>query len=119
MKRIFGTLLFVLAAHPAFAFDLTVVSYNVESDSDTDPAKVVQDLQRIPASHIWGLAEVDTGDLETYRMAIGPGFELIAGNTGFISSRADDRHVVPWPRADWRRLWRWYTRILAVIREGI
>ncbi len=40
----------------------TVVSYNVESDKGTDPAEVVQDIQQIPASHIWGLVEVDTGE---------------------------------------------------------
>lgn len=94
MKRIFAALLFVLAAQPAFAFDLTVVSYNVESDADTDPAKVVQDLQRIPAAHIWGLVEVDSADLETYRAAIGQNFVLIAGSTGINTGRPDDRLAI-------------------------
>ena len=93
MKRLFGAILFLLAAHPALAFDLTVVSYNVESDKDTDPAKVVQDLQRIPASHIWGLVEVDSADLQTYRAAIGPSFQLIAGTTG-TQSNPDDRMAI-------------------------
>lgn len=93
MKRIFGAFLFTMAAQPAFAFDLIIVSYNVESDADTDPAKVVQDLQRIPASHIWGLVEVDSADLQTYRAAIGQNFVLIAGNTGIQSGR-DDRMAI-------------------------
>ena len=38
MQRLICIVLFLLAAQPAFAFDLTVVSYNVESDADTDPA---------------------------------------------------------------------------------
>ena len=71
MKHILGATLFLLATHPAFAFDLSVVSYNVESDKDTDPIKVVQDIQQIPPSHIWGLVEVDSADLQTYRTAIG------------------------------------------------
>jgi hypothetical protein len=40
----------------------TVVSYNVESEKGADPAEVVQDIQQIPASHICGLVEVDTGE---------------------------------------------------------
>ena len=82
MRRILCICVLLLAAQPAFAFELNVVSYNVESDGDTDPAKVVQDLQRIPASHIWGLVEVATPDLQTYRAAIGANFVLIAGKSG-------------------------------------
>lgn len=94
MKRILCAGLFFLATHPAFAFDLSVVSYNVESDNDTDPAKVIQDIERISASHIWGLVEVDTADLEAYRAAVGQNFVLIAGNTGLSTSRPDDRLAI-------------------------
>ena len=81
----------LLAVEPALAFQLSVVSYNVESDRDTDPAKVVQDLQRIRHSHLWGLVEVNRADLETYRATIGQTFVLIAGETGSTSGRPDDR----------------------------
>ena len=38
---------------------LSVISFNVESDvEDTDPNKVAQDIQRIPAADLWGLSEV-------------------------------------------------------------
>lgn len=94
MRRILCAGFFFLATHPAFAFDLSVVSYNVESDNDTDPAKVIQDIERISASHIWGLVEVDTANLETYRAAIGQNFVLIAGNTGLSTSRPDDRLAI-------------------------
>lgn len=93
MKHIVWTCFFLLAWHPVFAFELTVVSYNVESDKDTDPAKVVQDIQKIPGSHIWGLVEVDTPDMETYRAAIGQNFVLIEGSTG-IRSGPDDRLAI-------------------------
>ena len=75
-------LLLVLTGMPVAAFDLTVVSYNVESDADTDPAKVVDDLRRIPASHVWGLSEVNGQDFDTYRRAIGEDYGLIAEKTG-------------------------------------
>ena len=94
MKLLAWFALFATAAQCVFAFDLTVVSYNVESDKDTDPAKVVQDLQRIPTSHVWGLVEVDSADLETYRDAIDPSYTLIFGNTGFNSGRPDDRLAI-------------------------
>lgn len=91
MKPIFGVLLLILLATPATAFELTVVSYNVESDSkynkksntkDTEPDSVAKDLKRIPKSHIWGLSEVQKKDFETYRKAIGKNFKLIEGETG-------------------------------------
>ena len=82
MKSILGVLLLVLLTVPAVAFDLTVVSFNVESDSDTLPAKVADDLRRILPLHIWGLSEVNAKDFEIYRRAIGDEFGLIEGNTG-------------------------------------
>lgn len=66
----------------AFAFDLTVVAYNVESDSDTNPTTVAQNIQDIPQSHLWGLVEVDPDDFQTYRNAIDSNFTLIEGGTG-------------------------------------
>ncbi|MCZ6510979.1 MAG: hypothetical protein O7A62_10370 [Alphaproteobacteria bacterium] len=97
MKRTLWTLaltaIVLISVPAAFAFDLTVVAYNVESDSDTDPAIVAQDIQDIPQSHLWALVEVDTPDLETYRAAIGQNFTLIEGNTG-IRSGPDDRLAI-------------------------
>lgn len=83
----------LLLSVPAYAFDLTVVAYNLESSSDTDPAVVVQDIQQIPQSHLWALVEVDTPDLQTYRAAIGQNFTLIEGDTG-IRSGPDDRMAI-------------------------
>ena len=94
MRIILCTCICLLVAHPVLAFELSVVSYNVESDSDTDATAVAQDIQRIPQSHIWGLVEVDTPDLEAYRAAIGQDFVLIPGNTGQYSNRPDDRMAI-------------------------
>ena len=46
MHRLICLAVFLLATYPALAFDLTVVSYKVESDADTDPAKMVQERLR-------------------------------------------------------------------------
>ena len=93
MRILFSAFICFQVTHPAFAFDLSVVSYNVESDADTDPSQVVQDIERIPQSYIWGLVEVDSADLQTYRAAIGQNFVLIEGNTG-IRNGLDDRMAI-------------------------
>jgi hypothetical protein len=60
-------------AAAAGAQTLTVVSFNVESDRDTDPAKVGQDIARISAANavdLFGLAEVEgAADLALYAAA--------------------------------------------------
>lgn len=89
MKPILGVLFLILLAVPAASFELSVVSYNVESGSDTKPDSIAKDLKRIPKSHIWGLSEVGKKDFETYRMAIGKNFKLIQGTTG-----SDDRLAI-------------------------
>lgn len=63
-------------------FDLSVVSYNVESDSDTDPEVVAADIALIPESHLWGLSEAPPGYFDTYRAAIGNRYQIIKGTTG-------------------------------------
>ena len=94
MKSTIAVAVLMLHATCVSAFDLTVVSYNVESDRDTNRESVARDMGRIPVSHIWGLAEVDSQDLEFYRAAIGNDYELIAGNTGIYNNRPDDRLAI-------------------------
>jgi len=74
---------------PAAAASLTVVSFNVESDRDTDPALVAADIAAIGQAgtiDLFGLAEVhDAADLEVYRQAAArPGamFEAILARHG-------------------------------------
>ena len=76
------TLLFSSLAPSATAFDLSVVSYNVESGADTDPDAVARDIARIPESHIWGLSEVSPQHFEEYRNAIGNHYKILKGTTG-------------------------------------
>ena len=82
MKSLFVAFSLLLFVSSASDFDLTVVSYNVESDADTKASNVARDLKRIPPSHIWGLSEVYERDFETYRKAIGDRFKIIKGCTG-------------------------------------
>lgn len=50
--------LLLLAASPARAGDLVVISFNVESDADTDPARIGKRIELIGKAHLWGLSEV-------------------------------------------------------------
>ena len=97
MKRMLAAMLGALCASvmsgtgsTVFAFDLTVVSFNVESDADTRSDKVAKDIKRIPASHIWGLVEVDGEDLDEYEAAFGQNYRMIVGKTEASNRRPDD-----------------------------
>lgn len=48
-----------LAAGAAWAQDLRIVTYNVESDSDTTSVEVAKDIREIGSADIWALQEVD------------------------------------------------------------
>ena len=78
----------------AAAFELTVVSYNVESDADTAVEQVSRDIARIPPSHLWALSEVHPRDFEAYRAAIGRDHAIVQGTTG----RSDRLAIVYDPR---------------------
>ena len=78
----------------ASAFELVVVSYNVESDSDTSADVVSQDIADIPVSHLWALAEVNAGDFGAYREAVGQEYAILQGTTG----RSDRLAIVYDPR---------------------
>ena len=77
-----ATLLLGPRAIPAAVFELAVVSYNVESDADTDPDTVARDIARIPESHLWGLSEVDPRHFDKYRIAVGDRYKILKGTTG-------------------------------------
>lgn len=49
---------------PAFADNLSVISYNVESDNinDTNPSKVAEDIEKIVVADLWGFSEVANQD---------------------------------------------------------
>jgi len=65
---------------------LSVISFNVESDvEDTDPNKVAQDIQRIPAADLWGLSEVaneTAANIFRDAASAGADFGSILGTTG-------------------------------------
>ncbi len=72
-SAIFATIFAVIfgALIPASAGDIRVVTYNVESDSDTDPKDVAKDIKKIGKADIWALQEVDgSGAMFTLREAI-------------------------------------------------
>ncbi|MYI69429.1 MAG: endonuclease, partial [Boseongicola sp. SB0673_bin_14] len=71
-----------LLANAATAAELSIVSFNLESDADTDYLSVSRDISRIPRSDIWALSEVPPRHFDDYRSAIGKNFEIIAGTTG-------------------------------------
>ncbi|MBO9399163.1 endonuclease/exonuclease/phosphatase family protein [Shimia sp. R9_2] len=63
VKKIFGGMLAALCvATIAVAQDIRIVSYNVESDSDTNVNLVARDIKEIGSADIWGLQEVDGFD---------------------------------------------------------
>ena len=64
------------------ALEFAVVSYNVESDGDTEAEQVAQDIARIPASHLWALSEVNAEDFDAFKAAIGEEFAMVQGTTG-------------------------------------
>lgn len=81
----------------ASAIDLTVISFNVESDRDTNPEVVANVMKKITTDHnphIWGLSEVRARDFETYRKAAGSNFKIIKG----LSGRADRLAIVYDPK---------------------
>lgn len=79
----------LLPAVPLCAATLAVVSFNVESDADTDPILVGQDIARISAAgsvDIFGLAEVrDEADLQVFQSAAsrpGAAFQSVLARHG-------------------------------------
>lgn len=69
----------------AFAQDLTVASFNVESGG-ADPVTLGGDLQRVPATDIWGFSEVRNASwgqaFDTALTTAGNDYETILGTTG-------------------------------------
>lgn len=67
---------------------LVVVTYNVESDADTNPDRVADTIATVVNSTpippaLWGFSEVpDTAAANQYAAAAGNGFEVIVGTTG-------------------------------------
>ncbi len=80
--RSFAACLCTAVTASVSAFELAVVSYNVESDADTTAEQVAEDIARIPTSHLWALSEVNARDFETYRAAVGQEYAIIQGSTG-------------------------------------
>lgn len=81
-------LVFFLFLHgPALAQSLSVATFNVESDDDTDPALVATDFARIPPIHVWALQEVESQEtldlfVTTLRQATGFNYAGHLGTTG-------------------------------------
>ena len=92
---IWSVLALLLAAGPASALEFTVVTFNVESDDDTDPHKVAKDIARIEPTDLWGLQEVNgQAELAVLAAAIGPGYRTILGKSGDYASGKDDNLAI-------------------------
>lgn len=83
------TALLLLAPLPAWAeATLTVITYNTESDADTDPALVAKDIARIAEGvDLWALTEVGAklGSVKAYREAAassGARYRYVLGTHG-------------------------------------
>ena len=68
---------------------LSVISFNVESDRDTDPRKIAGDIALIgKGADLFGLAEVESeADAETYRRAA----EMAGAQFGKVFARHGDQ----------------------------
>lgn len=61
----------VLAGAASAQTRLSIGSFNVESDLDTEAARVAEDMARIPMLHVWALQEVtDQAELDSYIAAL-------------------------------------------------
>ena len=97
MRLLLGVFILISFTAQASATDLTVISFNVESDRDTNPKVVANVIKKITTDHnphIWGLSEVRARDFETYRKAAGSNFKIIRG----LSGRADRLAIVYNPK---------------------
>ena len=90
-----SVLVLLLAAGPVTAVEFSVVTFNVESDDDTDPHKVAEDIARIEPTDLWGLQEVNgQAELAVLVAAIGPGYRTILGKSGDYASGKDDNLAI-------------------------
>jgi endonuclease/exonuclease/phosphatase family metal-dependent hydrolase len=91
MIRLFVCLMFALAT-PAYGQGLSVGTFNVESDRDTQAELVAEDFARLPPMHAWGLQEVEnqeTLDLFVATLNEATGYEY-AGHMGTTGGRYGD-----------------------------
>ncbi len=84
-----------LAAGPALAGDLTVATFNTESDSDTVPSLVAQQIKELGPLDILAVQEVqDQQALFTYTKALaeehGGRWRYVISESGTNRSRQDD-----------------------------
>ncbi len=95
MKRLYAAALGAAAVFlctPLHAAPVSVIGFNVESGSDTDPQKIAQDIVAIGAdAHIFGLSEVPDSPnvVQTYAAAAGraqgqgrPPYRALVSRTG-------------------------------------
>lgn len=90
----------VLLATPTYGAKLSVVSYNVESDGDTNPEQVAEDIANIDGSYLWGLTEVE-GDSAVRHFMIGMQsarrsgkFRYFMSRSGSVRDRKDDHIAI-------------------------
>lgn len=90
--RVLFLALFFLLGSSAWSQSLSVATFNVESDDDTDPALVATDFARIPPIHVWALQEVESQealDLFVATLRESSGFNYV-GHMGTTGGRYDD-----------------------------
>lgn len=84
MKNIILIFALLLINHEAFAFDFTILSWNVESDKDTDPKLISKQLSEYQDIDFFALSEVDRKHSWKYFQAINSNkqFDYIVSNSG-------------------------------------
>jgi endonuclease/exonuclease/phosphatase family metal-dependent hydrolase len=103
--RLAMTVALILAASCAAAeTQITVATWNVESDADTKPATISQRMRQFPDVHLWTLVEVGSpSDAERYRRAVsqasGRNYQLILNSA---KPSGDDRIAFLLDATRWR-----------------
>lgn len=93
MARLLALLTLFLYAGLAQAQTISVASFNVNSDPRTDPARVAEDLARVPPLHLWALQEVtDQATLDQFAQALSEATGFVyAGHLGQSGEEDGDR----------------------------
>lgn len=90
MRAVWFLIVVVFFALPLEVFaasKLVIVSYNVESDQDTDPKLVAKDIENIGPAHLWGLTEVES-DRAVGQMMVGMREARRSGKFRYFKSRS-------------------------------
>ena len=95
MRLFLSVLLFLGVSATASAQSLVLASFNVESGDDTRAERVVEDIVRMPALHLWALQEVEDQETLDYFVSTlneATGMTYV-GHMGSTGGRYDDDYL--------------------------